>query len=243
VVFHVHVNTEACNIALDSSGESLHKRGYRIKQGQAPLSEVLAAGMILLSGWEGQSDFIDPMCGSGTLPIEAALIAQRIPPGKFRQKFAFENWLDFDASLFEKVRNETEPVPFNNRIYGSDISLRNLNEAKTNARSARVYENITFRSTDFNHLNIDTENAILMINPPYGERLEDKGLEELYNMIGERLKHRYSGNTAWILSSSKQYLDKIGLKPSKKIELINGALDCRFHEFRLFSGKLKEQRN
>jgi putative N6-adenine-specific DNA methylase len=243
IIFHVHVNFETCSIALDSSGESLHKRGYRVAQGLAPLSEVLAAGMILLSGWNGQSDFLDPMCGSGTLPVEAALIAQNIPPGKFRSEFAFERWTDFDSELFEKIKNEIEPVEFKNRIFASDISLRNLNEAKANARSARVYEKITFRCADFNDLNLNLDGATIIINPPYGERLNDKGLTELYDRIGERLKHRYSGNSAWILTSSKELLDKIGLKPFKKVSLVNGSLECRYYGFNLFSGKLKERRD
>ena len=241
IIFHVHVNGETCNVSLDSSGESLHKRGYRVAQGVAPLSEVLAAGMILLSGWHGQSDFIDPMCGSGTLPVEAALIARKIPPGKFRNHFAFEDWIDFDAELFEKVKNESIPAEFSHKIYASDISIRNLNDAKANARSALVYNDITFRCSDFSDLRLDIQDSVIMINPPYGERLQDKNLSQVYSMIGERLKHQYSGNTGWVLTSSKEYLDKIGLKPSRKIALVNGSLECRFYEFKLFKGKLREQ--
>ncbi len=239
IVINVHVHKDSCTISLDSSGESLHKRGYRIKQGDAPLNEVLAAGMIRLSGWNGESDFIDPMCGSGTLPLEAAMIAHNIPTGKFRKHYTFENWDDFDEQLFDKVKKSVEKKDFIYKIYASDINGSNLLNAQTNARRALVYNKIVFKKSDFKDLEIPTENATIIINPPYGERLKYEDLEGLYEMIGERLKHHFAGNSAWILSSSVESMKYIGLKTSSKQELFNGSLKCKFNNYKLFSGKLR----
>lgn len=241
IVINLHINSDTCTISLDSSGESLHKRGYRIKQGEAPLNEVLAAGMILLSGWNGNSDFLDPMCGSGTLPIEAAMIAQNIAPGKFRKEYAFENWNDYDQLLFDKIKHGIPTKNFMHNIYASDLSASNLLNAQTNARRAMVFNKIIFGTSDFKDLNIPINNATIIINPPYGERLQEKNLNALYAMIGERLKHQFAGNDAWILSSSEEGMKNIGLKPKSKTEMFNGALQCKFNHYQLFSGKRKEQ--
>lgn len=239
IVINVHVHKDACTISLDSSGESLHKRGYRIKQGEAPLNEVLAAGMILLTGWKGETDFIDPMCGSGTLPLEAAMIAHGIPAGKFRKHYTFENWDDFDEPLFDEVKKSAEKKFFEHEIYACDINGSNLLNAQTNARRALVYNKIIFKKSDFRDLEIPVENAIILINPPYGERLKFEDLDGLYSMIGERLKHHFAGNSAWILSSSVESMKYIGLKTSVKKELFNGSLKCKFNNYKLFSGKLR----
>lgn len=239
IIFHVHISQNQCTLSIDSSGESLHKRGYRQVQGDAPLSEVLAAGMILLTGWNGETDFVDPMCGSGTLPIEAALIARNIPPGKYRKDFAFMHWKDFDPELFEKVKEEFHHRDFSGRIFASDISRASIVGAQTNARSARVFNLIQFQVSDFAKLDVKPENGMLIINPPYGERLNTNDLKNLYQMIGEKLKHRYSGNKAWILSSAADMLQFIGLKATKKYKLLNGALPCSFQCFDLFEGKRK----
>ncbi len=238
IFVNVYIHEDNCTLSLDSSGESLHKRGYRINQGEAPLNEVLAAGMIFISGWNGDSDFVDPMCGSGTLPIEAAMIAQNIPPGKFRKDYAFTNWPDFDMVLFEKVRLEPQKREFSKKIYASDISGKNILNAQMNARRGLVFNKITFQTCDFKDLQIEINNATIIINPPYGERLKQSNLDDLYSLIGERLKHRFPGNSAWILTSSKEYLKNVGLKPAKKVELYNGALQCQFTNYLLFSGKL-----
>lgn len=237
IVIDVHINANSCTLSLDSSGESLHKRGYRSIQGEAPLNEVLAAGMVLLSGWKGQSDFIDPMCGSGTLPIEAALLAQNIAPGKFRKHYAFENWPDFNQQLFNDIKSGQSPKTSACKIYASDISENNMVKAKNNARYARVFPKITFITCDMRDLSITTNNAVIIINPPYGERLKNQNLDELYNMMGERLKHKFTGNTAWILSSSPEYLKHIGLRPDKKFTLYNGSLRCLYARYPLFEGK------
>ncbi len=237
ISINVRVSQHRCTISIDSSGESLHKRGYRAAQGDAPLSEVLAAGMILMTGWNGETDFIDPMCGSGTLPIEAAMIATNTPPGKFRKEFAFEKWEDFDLDLFNEVTQECELKSFNKTIYASDISERNIGIAKSNARNAKVYNQIQFEATDIKDINIKANGATIIINPPYGERIWQKNLESLYTTIGERLKHKFPGNEAWILSSSRELLKFIGLKPARKSELFNGALLCSYRKYELFQGK------
>lgn len=239
IIFHVHISGPLCSVSIDSSGESLHKRGYRQSQGEAPLNEVLAAGMLLLAGWKGETDFFDPMCGSGTLPIEAALIARNIPPGRFRKSFAFMNWKDFDKELFDKIREEGEPKEFKHQIYASDIKASNIVTARTNARNARVFNLIRFTTGDFAKEELSLSEALIMMNPPYGERISLDNDAGLYEMIGAKLKHYYSGNTAWILSSPPENFHKIGLKPTVKIRLFNGALECSFQKFDLFEGKRK----
>lgn len=240
IMFHVHINQNQCTLSIDSSGESLHKRGYRQVQGDAPLSEVLAAGMILLAGWDGQTDFVDPMCGSGTLPIEAALIARNIPPGKFRKEYAFMSWKDYDESVFERIREENNLKEFNGKIYASDVQKSAVLGAQTNARSARVFNLITFQTTGLEQLNLDHVKGVMITNPPYGERLNSQDLDKLYKMMGEKLKHHFAGNKAWILSSSEAHLQLIGLKHAKKITLLNGALVCSYRQYDLFEGKRKD---
>jgi len=238
IVINIHIYKNNCTVSLDSSGESLHKRGYRVKQGDAPLNEVLAAAMIQISGWNGKTDFIDPMCGSGTLPIEAAMIAQNLPAGKFRKDYAFTNWNDYNAELFDSVKQSTQKREFAGSIYASDISASNLLNAKTNARRALVFNKIHFQICDFQNLKIPAKDATILINPPYGERLKPENLTQLYQMIGERLKHQFPDNSAWILSNSNENFKHIGLKPSQKKELYNGAIKCSFNKYELFSGKL-----
>jgi len=241
IVIDLHVHGDTCTISLDSSGESLHKRGYRINQGEAPLNEVLAAGMIKLTGWSGNGDFLDPMCGSGTLPIEAAMIAYNIPAGKFRKNYAFENWHDFDQLLLDDIKKATEKREFRHQIFASDISGSNLLNAQTNARRALVFNKIKFQISDFKDLKTDLQNGIIIINPPYGERLKEHDLNELYGMIGERLKHQFAGNNAWILSSSVESFKFVGLKPEIRIDLFNGSLKCKFNNYKLFSGKRNDR--
>ena len=237
IIVNVHIFENSCTLSIDSSGESLHKRGYRVKQGEAPLSEVLAAGMILLAGWYGNSDFMDPMCGSGTLAIEAAMIAQNIPPAKFRKEFAFLNWNDFDPVLWNRVCEPTPKREFRHTIYASDISASNLLNAQTNARRALVFNKIQFQKADFRDLQVSFENGTIITNPPYGERLVESDLNGLYQMIGERLKHQYTGSEAWIISSALESMKYIGLKPATKTNLLNGALKCTFNKYEIFKGK------
>ncbi len=238
VPIHVHISGNECTISLDSSGESLHKRGYRLEQNEAPLNEVLAAGMILLSGWKGECDFIDPMCGSGTLPIEATLISHNIAPGIFRKKYAFESWKDFDEDLLTQIYDEDNEITPSCEIYASDISICDIAIAKRNAKQAGL-KDIHFQVKDFAQLEPYGEQGLIMMNPPYGERMKMDNLFSLYDMIGERLKHHFPNHIAWVISSNKICFDKISLKPSTKIDLFNGSIKCQFRKYELYSGSRK----
>jgi len=250
---NVHIANETLTVSLDSSGESLHKRGYRVATTEAPINEVLAAGMLLIAGWTGQSDFYDPMCGSGTIPIEAALIARNIAPGVFRKSFAFEKWPDFDEELWSEIYNDdSHEREFTHKIYGSDASFYAVQQAQKNVKSAGVAKDVELRQIRMEELKVErlkvkgesegAEGALVMINPPYGERLaSNKDMEELYGKIGTALKHRFTGATAWIISSNDAAMKCIGLKPAKKMQLLNGELDCRFNKYELFQGKRKER--
>lgn len=255
IAVNVHIGNEQLTVSLDSSGESLHKRGYRVATTEAPLSEVLAAGMLLLAGWKGQCDFYDPMCGSGTLPIEAALIAHNIAPGVFRASFGFEKWPDFDADLWSEIYNDdSREREFTHKIYGSDASFYAIQQAMKNVKSAGVakdvevkqirLEELRIQNTDRFTDRVQTDNAMVMINPPYGERLaSNKDMEALYGKIGTALKHQFTGATAWIISSNAAAMKCIGLKPSKKYHLLNGELDCQFNRYDLFAGSRKQTMN
>ena len=238
---HVYLMGDYCEISLDSSGESLHKRGYRMGQGEAPVNEVLAAGMILLSGWNGESDFMDPMCGSGTFLIEAAMIAKGIPAGIYRKSFAFEKWLDFDENLFSEIYNGDYEKESSIRIYGSDISVQSCAIARANIKNAGLSKSIEVEVKDFIFMDPPFEDAIIITNPPYGERMKPQSVAELYKSMGDVLKQKYAGYSAWIISSSEEGFRNIGLKPSRKIELFNGALPCSFRKFELFRGTYKQK--
>ena len=240
---NLHIGNDLLTLSMDSSGESLHKRGYRVATTEAPISEVLAAGMLLMAGWQGQSDFYDPMCGSGTLLIEAALIARNIAPGVFRQSYAFEKWPDFDADMWSDIYNDdSHEREFNHKIYGSDASFYAIQQAAKNIKSAGVQKDIELKQVRIEELkDLSSEGALVMLNPPYGERLKsNKEMEDLYGAIGSTLKHRFAGATAWIISSNAAAMKCIGLKPSKKMRLLNGELDCQFNKYDLFQGKRNE---
>ncbi len=240
LLFNIHIAKEQVTLSLDSSGESLHKRGYRVATTEAPINEVLAAGMLLLAGWKGQSDFYDPMCGSGTLLIEAALIARNIAPGVFRQSFAFEQWPDFDSDMWSDIYNDdSQEREFEHTIYGSDASFYAIQQAAKNIKSAGVQKDIELKQIRIEELKpIADTNALVMLNPPYGERLKsNKEMEDLYSSIGTTLKHQFAGATAWIISSNEAAMKCIGLKPTAKLRLLNGELDCQFNKYELFNGK------
>lgn len=240
---HIHIAETDCTLSLDSSGESLHRRGYRQESTEAPLNEVLAAGMILLTGWNGDTDFIDPMCGSGTLLIEAALIARNISPGVFRKEFAFERWPDFNQDLFDEIYNDdSQEREFQGHIYGYDIDMKCVNTARLNVKAAGLSSCITVEQADFQNFTQPERKSILVTNPPYGERISTPDLLGTYRMIGERLKHAFQDNEAWVLSYREECFDQIGLKPSIKIPLYNGSLECEFRKYNIFSGKLREFR-
>ena len=241
---NIHIAENQCTLSLDSSGESLHRRGYRQEQVEAPLNEVLAAGMILMTGWRGECDLIDPMCGSGTIPIEAALIARNIAPGVFRKEFGFEKWKDFDRELLDSIYNDdSQEKEFNHKIYGYDNNPKANEIATHNVKAAGVSKDIILKIQPFQQFEQPAEKSIIITNPPYGEGISSDDLLGLYKMIGERLKHAFTGNDAWILSYRDECFDQIGLKPSVKIRLMNGALECQFRQYQLFDGKFKAFRS
>lgn len=241
IYVNIHISNNQCTVSLDSSGDSLHKRGYRSVQTKAPINEALAAGMILLSGWRGDSNFVDFMCGSGTLLIEAALIALNIPPGIFRKQFAFEKWNDFDADLFEEILNDdSEERDFRHKIYGSDLSTKAIEIATQNIKSAGLGRYIELKTANVSDFEAPRGKSIIISNPPYGKRLTDNNIHNLYSTIGQTLKHRCQGMDVWIISSDSELLKSIGLKSSKKISLLNGDLECELWKFEIFAGKRNE---
>lgn len=241
---HIHIAEDKCTLSLDSSGESLHRRGYRQETMEAPINEVLAAGMILMTGWKGETDFIDPMCGSGTLLIEAALIAMNMAPGIFRKEYAFEKWPDFDKNLFDEIYNdESHEREFNHHIYGYDIDMKAVNTARINVKAAGLTKYVTVEQKDFKDFTQPAEKAIIVTNPPYGERISTPNLLDTYKMIGERLKREFQGNEAWILSYREECFEQIGLRPSLKVPVFNGSLECEFRKYQMFEGKLKNFRS
>ncbi len=240
---HIHIAEDDATLSLDSSGESLHRRGYRQESVEAPLNEVLAAGMIMMTGWKGETDFIDPMCGSGTLLIEAAMIARNMSPGIFRKEFAFEKWPDFNQELFDRIYNDdSQEREFEHHIYGYDIDMKAVNTARLNVKAAGFTKDITIEQADFKNFTQPSQPSIIITNPPYGERISTPNLLGTYKMIGERLKHEFMGNDAWILSYREECFEQIGLKPSIKIPVFNGSLECEFRKYALFGGRMKDFR-
>lgn len=235
---NMHIYKDEVDVSFDSSGASLHKRGYHVSNAEAPLSEVLAAGMILLSGWDRQSNFIDPMCGSGTLLIEAAMIAMNIPAGQHRDEYGFMRWKDFDQDLWEEVKNEAheQQHDFEYKIVGSDISERNLKAAVANLRQAGLTDMIELKVSPFQEMTPPAGGGTMITNPPYGERIEVEDIIGLYQDLGDALKQKYKGYKAWVISSDFMALKKIGLKPMKKYILFNGQLECRYAGFDLYEG-------
>ncbi|BDX39462.1 RNA methyltransferase [Tenuifilaceae bacterium CYCD] len=239
IQFHVSVTDDVCTIMLDSSGEPLHRRGYRVGQDIAPINEVLAAGLIMLSGWDCNSDFIDPMCGSGTIVIEAALIAYGIPPGVFRQNFGFENWLDFDDSLLQSIYNDDSMErDFNHSIIGRDISRRAIESALQNLKGAGLQKKVDIQlSSIFDYAPSAGNGGLVVTNPPYGERLSKDQIESFYTQLGDCFKQKYNGYDVWLVSSNMDALKNIGLRPSRKISIYNGSQENFFEHFSMFTGK------
>lgn len=238
---NVHISDTKMTVSLDSSGSSLHKRGYRVDTGKAPMNEVLAAGLIQLSGWERHQRLIDPMCGSGTILIEAAMAAANIPAGFFRPFFGFTKWKNFDEDLWTKItegaisRISEEPVD----LTGIEISPNVIRKAKANILEARVEDMIKLFNADFRSWTPPEGRGVLIMNPPYGERMDKDDLEELYGSIGTTLKKKYSGYDAWLVTSSMEGIKHIGLRPSRKITVFNGPLECKFLKFEMYSGTKK----
>lgn len=235
---NIHIQNDQCSVALDSSGESLHHRGYKTATNIAPINEVLAAGMLLLSGWDGQGDFLDPMCGSGTLVAEAAMIACNIPANINRKEFAFERWNDWDNELFDQIMNSLmkKTREFHYTIKGYDKAPSAVMKAKDNIRNANLDDYVTISQANFFETEKETRGPLHMVfNPPYGERL-DIEMERFYREIGDTLKQHYPGTNAWFITANIEALKFVGLKPSRKIKLFNGKLETRFVKYEMYEG-------
>lgn len=246
VVFDLYINDKQCTVSLNSSGAPLFQRGYRSKVGLAPLNEAVAAGLILMSGWDKQSDLYDPFCGSGTIPIEAALIAAGIPPQIERQNFSFKYWKDFDQTLWESILGQLPRRPLINpkfKIVGSDTDTEMVRMARQNARALPIGNLVTFEAKDFKDQGTDSDKGgVLITNPPYGERIGIDDVHKLYKMMGDGFKHRYPGFDCWVISSNSDGFKSIELKPEKKIKVYNGKLECDFRSYRIFKGSLKDDK-
>lgn len=236
---NVHLFKDLCTISLDSSGASLHRRGYRQSTGPAPINEVLAAGLLRLSGWDQTTPLFDPMCGSGTLLIEAGMLAKKIPAGYFRKDWGFMHWKDFDHGLWESVKaaSDEKIVPLTVPLYGADRAHKAIVSARENIRFAGLQEGIQLKEVSFEESTPPAEKGFIVCNPPYDERIRLDDAIAFYKMIGNTLKRNYSGYTAWFISSDLASLKFIGLRPSKKITVYNGPLECRFVQFALYPGK------
>ena len=242
---NVHIDRQRCTISLDTSGESLHRRGYKTATNIAPISEVLAAGLIMMSGWDGQTDFMDPMCGSGTMLAEAAMIACNIPPNLMRKEFAFERWNDWDVELFEKIEESLlkKTRDFHHKIIGYDKSPSAVTKAKENIKNAHLDEFIHIQHEDFFKTRKAGDNKLHMVfNPPYGERLENLNVEEFYGNIGTTLKHGYPGTNAWLITSNLEALKFVGLRPSRKIKVFNAKLEARLVKYEMYEGSKKAKK-
>lgn len=240
----LHVHGDRCTVSLDSSGNTLHERGYRDRTNLAPINEVLAAGMVLLSGWDRRSPLVDPMCGSGTILIEAAMIALNIPPNHDRAQFGFERWRDFDAELWERTHQEAMSAVLTEGpvIRGGEISSNVARKAMANIHNAGLQEHITVTTSSFAELDVPEGAGVLIINPPYGERMDkEEDINAFYKMIGDTLKKKWAGWTAWVITSNMDAARHIKLTPKPKIKLYNGALDCRFLRYELYAGSRKRE--
>lgn len=243
VMINVHIAGSRVTLSLDSSGESLHKRGYRVAQTDAPINEVLAAGIILKSGWRGDSPFIDPMCGSGTFLVEAALIGANIMPGVYRRHFAFEAWPDFDRELFDSIYNDDSGErELMYPIIGADVLPKAVAIARENVKSAGVGRYVSLEVKNLDQWTEAPEGGVLVTNPPYGERINVDDMAGLYHMIGSQLKHVFKGYHAWIIGYRDEYFHEIGLTPSVKLKLLNGSLECELREYVIFDGDYRSFR-
>jgi putative N6-adenine-specific DNA methylase len=236
---NLHIMGNEVSIALDSSGDSLHKRGYRIEKSAAPLNEVLAAGMIMLTGWDRKSNFVDPMCGSGTLPIEAAWMAMNVAPGLRRDYAGFKNWKDFDDRLWRGLIEDAKSkiVEPEGVIFASEISQGAVDISRRNITRAGLLSKIELHCRDFRKIKApEGSPGVLIANPPYGERIQVEDIEKFYEEFGDVLKKQFMGYDAWILTANQAALKRLGLKASKKIPLMNGPIECRFQKYEMYLG-------
>ena len=240
---HIHIQKQQCHVSLDSSGNSLYQRGYRTATNIAPINEVLAAGLLLMSGWDGRTDFLDPMCGSGTFLIEAAMIACNIPPNINRSRFGFQSWKDYDEDLFQKITaaslNKTRE--FRHKILGYDKAPSAVDKAKSNIENANLTDYIEVERQNFFHTEKQTRGPLHMVfNPPYGERLNVE-MEQFYKQIGDTLKQGYPGTQAWMITANMEALKYVGLRTSRKIKVFNGRLEARLVQYEIYEGSRKSK--
>lgn len=240
IQFHLHIDRELITISLDSSGAPLFKRGYRKEAGEAPINEVLASGMLQIAGWDGKGNFLDPMCGSGTLLIEAAMIAMDLPAQIFRKNFAFQNWKNYDEELFKKIKEFriNRVKEFSGKIIGYDIDATMLNASKINIETAEMEDIIEVRKQNFFESKKELFPLLMVFNPPYDERISINQ-EDFYKKMGDTFKQNYPNTLAWLISSDLEAVKKIGLRPSRKIKLFNGKLECRFLQYEMYEGSKK----
>lgn len=241
VRINVHLSNDKCSISLDSSGDSLHKRGYRHFTNNAPISEVLAAGLILLSDWDRESDFLDPMCGSGTIAIEAAMIACNIPPALHRKNFGFMNWKNFDKQLWNIIKDSAlkKVKDFPAKIIACDRAFSSIRKTEANIKDALLDDIVEVHRMNFiKKPYLFVNKGVVLFNPPYGERLE-ADVNELYAQIGDTFKKNYSGCSAWLITSNMEAVKHIGLKHKRRIKLFNGQLECRFLKYEIYKGTKK----
>ena len=240
----IHVNRNLCTVSLDSSGESLHKRGYKKFNSIAPLNEVLAAGVILMSEWDKNSDFLDPMCGTGTILIEAAMIARNIAPNLNRSFFAFEKWKDWDENLFELVEKSVlnKIIEFDHKFYGFDISNSMIKKAEKNIEISQIDVDIEVFTKDFlKSSKDDNDDLFIIINPPYDRRIS-ADVKILYKSIGDTLKNNYQFSNVWLITANLEAIKSIGLKASKRIKLFNANLESRLLNYEIYPGTKKNKK-
>jgi putative N6-adenine-specific DNA methylase len=241
VRIHIHLGDSHCNVSLDSSGESLHKRGYRTQAFMAPLNEVLAAGLIKLSGWEPGMRFVNPMCGSGTLAIEAGIMARGLPGGYYRQGFGFQAWKDYEPELFESIRKERFiEASKDTEIMACDLVFPAIRAAQENMARAGLLGKIELVKSGFESWQLSGGTGIIIMNPPYGERMEEDDLLALYKTIGDTLKKNFTGYQAWIFSGNPDAMKYVGLRTSRKLTLFNGPIKCKYHQYELYDGSKKK---
>jgi putative N6-adenine-specific DNA methylase len=238
LLINAHIYQDRCILSLDSSGASLHRRGYRPAMGLAPLKETLAAALLEMAEWEPSLPFLDPLCGSGTLPLEASLNALNIAPGLFREQFAFETWRDFDEKLWKQLLEEAEnsKLPeLKAAIFGSDRDPDILNQARMNAEQCGVADKVTFTQTELSQIEAPGNSGVIICNPPYGERLGDvRELGDFYKLLGDVFKQRFKGWTAFVLTGNKELAKRVGLKAARRIPVYNGSIPCTFLKYELY---------
>ena len=242
---NIHINRNSCNVSLDSSGESLHKRGYKAFGTVAPINEVLAAGIVLMSGWKADSDFLDPMCGGGTILIEAAMIACNMAPNLNRNEFAFEKWKDWDEDLFDLIEKSVlnKIIKFDHKIIGYDISGGVIKKAKENIKNAELEIDVSVEKMDFFTTSKEEDSKLhILFNPPYDKRIS-YDIKQMYTSIGDTLKHNYTNSNAWLITSNIEALKHIALHPSKKIKLYNSNLEARLVNYEIYKGSKKEKKS